>query len=518
MQGTRSIVLLHMTKMGFSQVVHTHLSAVLAERDTARTVAYRFERRPPALRRMRLAFDRVLGRPQRTDRLDVRYADIVDETVVLLPSRSACREVDREVARYRASGPSRQDLERFTVRGVPIGDLVYDKVVRVGHVVVDPLHPDVLRYLEQFAEHVIALDDYFDRNEVLGVVSASAAYEPGIASRVAVKRAVPAFIAGQDASIRVSTHRPRANLESMDYRSRLARLPPQRRDGLIEEARRFVSGLVDGESGDLTTSGQRPWATDRAAVALDPAVNADRLTVLVAVHSFYDDPHAAGVGLFPDFFTWIEHLVGLFDGSEYRWLFKLHPDQRDDRIGVRSAIETLLGPHEHALILDEGVGHPQLLASGIDLVLTVYGTIGFEYPAAGVPVLTAGPENPHRPFTYCRHADTVEEYDAFLLDPTAWAYPIQTDEILEYVAMHYLQKADYPFHDLPFVRRHLSGSGQYFKSADFPDLWAAEATDEHTEALMEDLRAWVDSGTYDFRAFLADRSGLSSAAYGDRSG
>lgn len=501
--GPAPLVLLHMTKLGSYQVVHSHLAAALVDARATSTAAYRIEDRARGRAGLRRLLEGLMT-PAAAHPLDIVYSDIVDEVVVLRITRRIRREAARAVERYYASRPTRSDLERFSVRGIHLGDLVYDKFIQSGNPVVDPMSPALRRHLMRFSQHAIALDEYCDGHIIDCFVSGASAHEPGVPSRVAAKRARPAFIATQDLAVRLSTHRPIWNLESMDYRVRLARLPEQRRQNLNEMARGFVDELVVEGSGDLTTTGQRPWAVDPEAASVLPPEDG-RPQVLVAVHSFYDDPHASGLGLFPDFYAWIEHLTTVMARSDYRWILKLHPDQRDDRIGVRPALDRLLETYDQAMILPDGVSHPQLLAGGIDLALTVYGTIGFEYPAAGVPVLTAGPLNLHRPFAYCLHAETVEEYDRYLLDPASWRYVIPREEILDFVAMHYLHRATFPFHTVPFVERHLEGSGDFFKDAGFPDLWAKEVTRAESDSMMSDLRQWVESGTYDFQAFLADR-------------
>lgn len=507
------LVLLHMTKLGSYQVVHAHFAAALSDLTGLTTAAYRIDDRRES-RGGPLGWVRGLLLGEEPNSLDVVYRDLVDEVIVLRVSGAVRREARREVDRYLSSQPSRRDLERFSVRGIAIGDLVYDKFIQKGHPVVDPCDPELRRHLLRFAVHAIALDDFCASRSVQWFVSGASAHEPGIPSRVAAKRASPAIVATQDFAVRLSPHRPIWNLDSVFYRDRFARLPAARQRDLLEGSDRFLSGLVSSGEVDLSATGQRPWAVGER---LDPGLVVDRSRprILVAVHSFYDDPHAAGIGLFPDFYSWLEHLVELMPRCDYEWLIKLHPDQRDDQIGVRPAIERLLVDRPQARILPEGVGHRELLESGIDLALTIYGTIGFEYPAAGVPVLTAGPLNPHRPYSYCLHAETVEQYDGCLLNPREWQYAIPRDDLREYVAMHYLQEADFPFHEIPFVRRHLEESGDFFKAAEFPDLWAREVTSTDVEAIIVKVRDWIASGTYGFRAFLADRASADGSADGE---
>lgn len=504
-----SIVLVHMTKYGSYQVVQAHLVAAIRELHRLPTVAYRIDDSTLRERVFRWV-GRLLGRTSQHP-LDHVYRDMVDEVVVLPVTLSVRLRARREVTRFLRARPDRRALEQFTARGVHIGDLAYDKYIQTGHPVVDTAHPDLAPVLVEFVEHVIALEDLCDRRDVAWFVSIGSNHQPGVTTRVAIKRARPMIVADHDNAFRLSRHRPQMSRGPLDHHARFARLSPASKARLLEEADRFVRDLVDDGSGDLTVTGQRPWAQGPTKGLVEPS-SSDRPRILVAVHSFYDDPHAVGVNLFPDFYAWIEHLVGLMHRTDYEWLFKLHPDQRDDRMGVRAAVETLLEPHGCARILPDGVGHPELLGAGVDLALTVYGTIGFEYPAAGVPVLTAGPDNPHGTYAYCLNAQTVEEYDRYLLDPSSWRYEIPRDEILEYVAMQYLHTATFPFHRPSVVRDHLAGNGDYFKSPDFRDIWAQGVTADDSEAMLADFREWIESGTFSLRAFLADRDARLSDA------
>lgn len=497
-----SVVLVHMTKYGSYQVVQAHILAALRELHALPTIAYRIDD-AGVRERVSRWFRRLRGR--RSDHaLDEVYRDIADEIAVLTVTPSVRRRARREVTRFLRTRPDRRALERFSVGGVRIGHLAYDKFIQTGHPVVDTAHPGLAPVLIEFVEHLLLLQDLCDRRDVAWFVSTGPNHQPGVITRVAIDRARPIIVAGQDHAFRLSEYRPFTSGASLDDRARFARLSPETRTRLLTAADRFVRDLVDDGSRDLSATGQRPWAESSAMAGLEPSGNG-RPRVLVAVHSLYDDPHAGGINLFPDFFTWIEHLAGLVERTDYEWVFKLHPDQRDDGMGVRPAIERLLEPFCRARILPEGVKHRELLDAGIDLALTVYGTIGFEYPAAGVPVLAAGPLNPHASYAYCLTPQTVEEYDRYLLDPASWRYDIPRDEILEYVAMHYLHDAEFPFHRPAVVRDHLTGSGDYFKSPDFRDIWARGASAADSESMITDFSEWIASGTYSLRAFLADR-------------
>lgn len=491
------VVLVPMVKQGIYQVVQHRLASVLAEREGARVLAYTTDIPKPKDYR-RFLWRRWLQKSCINEEMAAAYADLCDEGVVLRARWAAHREAKREVQRYLASSPSRRELERFSVRGQKIGDLVYDQYIKAGHVRVEPADPELRPYLHVAALHAIVVDDLLLARDVCWTVVSSTALYGGVAARAAHRHGIPWIVATQDHAYRPRIDQDRPDIATA-FRRRFVEIPSEARERLLKKARTLIA--------DVRFRLRPDWMSS-ANDAAKPAKPDRRVkpTVLVAVHSFYDDPHAAGVSLFPDFLAWIEHLMVLARQSDYRWKFKLHPGQREESLGVRAVIEEMLSSLPDATVLKDEVTHQELLDEGVDLVLTVYGTIGFEYPLVNVPVLTAAPLNPHHPYPYCIHADSVDHYDAVVLNRNRWSYEISESDLEEYVVMRYVLQASSPFHRVPLVAGNLrENSGEFFKQAAFTDLWRATVQEEELEVLDRCLRDWIDSGEFSLNAFLADQ-------------
>jgi len=143
--------------------------------------------------------------------------------------------------------------------------------------------------------------------------------------------------------------------------------------------------------------------------------------------------------LFPDFYEWLCFLGGISEKTDYDWYIKLHPDRY---AWETQHIEKLAQRFPKFNILQDDVSHHQIVEDGVSCVLTVYGTIGFEYAAMGVPVITASPWNPTVAYDFNIHPKTADEYERVLINLGGLKLNIDINKIYEYYYCHFIDVAD----------------------------------------------------------------------------
>lgn len=473
-------------------------TAVAAERD-ARIVAFRFGDGPTLSRRAGRAWSRLSRAKASTD----PYLDFSDEATVLWPSWSDGIRARVAVRRYASSSPSRRDLELFEISGIRVGDLVFDAFVAGGGgAAVDPVDPEVLRLLKVHATRALTVRRFISSHPCVAVILKDVAYSIGIPGRVALHLGVDAFAVSTGWCDRLSPERPDKELVHLSYPTELEQMSIDGRLSARRLGQDFLSGRLASGSGGFSVTGVDVWGRSGGTVPVPPSRS--RATVLVAPHSFTDAQHAGGVGLFSDSFSWLEFLHSVAEQTDYFWLIKLHPDQRDAKAGYREEVEELFADREDVHVLGVDVHHDQLLDRGIDVVLTVYGTIAMEYPARGIPAITARPDNPHSGFSYALHPHSVEEYLEILLDKERWRYAIPNDEIWEYAYLHYLVSVNVFEEWGP----DYSSAPQSVPAGESLVHAAWEALDDSRLAQILDVcRSWVRSGDYSLHRHAALREG-----------
>jgi hypothetical protein len=157
----------------------------------------------------------------------------------------------------------------------------------------------------------------------------------------------------------------------------------------------------------------------REEVIQQLGLDANKKTAVIFSHLTWDATFFFGIDLFEDFEDWLVETVRVAaENTDVNWIVKLHPanvlklKQKGDisRPSELIALQKLgeLPPHIKILRADTDI-NTWSLYSVIDYGLTVRGTVGYELPCFGIPVLTAG-TGAYSGFGFTIDSATKQEY------------------------------------------------------------------------------------------------------------
>jgi hypothetical protein len=149
----------------------------------------------------------------------------------------------------------------------------------------------------------------------------------------------------------------------------------------------------------LNQGGTRPASREELAARLD--LDPERPTAVVFSHLLWDANMFYGRDLFGDQHEWfVETVRAACENHRANWIVKLHPanvwknrrdrfeGDLDELVAIRERIGELPA-HVRVLPPDTDISTWSLFAV-TDVGVTIRGSVGFELPCLGVPVLTAG--------------------------------------------------------------------------------------------------------------------------------
>lgn len=301
---------------------------------------------------------------------------------------------------------SKSDIESITINEVWIGDLIYDSYLK------DSRKPTIDKNAEDFQKelrHSINLfvfwEDYFAEHNIKAVNVSHCVYTLAIPLRIAVKNNVPVYQISATHLYSLDEHHLFAYSDFKYYKKRYLELPLEIRNAGLKEAEKRINKRFSGEVGvDMNYSTKSAYGEFKQHRLIKES---PRKKVLIATHCFFDSPHSYGLNLFPDFFEWIDCLGKISEKTNYDWYIKTHPDYLP---GTKEIIDNFVVKYPKFTLLPADSSHHQILEEGIDVALTVYGTIGFEYSALGIPVINASLNNPHVAYDFNIHPKNIEEY------------------------------------------------------------------------------------------------------------
>ena len=90
------------------------------------------------------------------------------------------------------------------------------------------------------------------------------------------------------------------------------------------------------------------------------------------------------------------------------------------------------------ITLDPNTPHNKIIKSGIDFVLTIFGTAAHEYAYKNVKVINGGDTNPHFSYNFNKHISNLEDYNDAIKNLENLDFKIDKKKVLEFYYIHYI--------------------------------------------------------------------------------
>lgn len=482
------IVLMELNAMHSAHIAYAYLADELAREYGAQVKAYAQSAQTNLMQSLAFRVKAVIGWAQ----FGVYKSFGVNEFLeIRLDSnqRQRALELHSDVTRRIHST---RDIEDLHVNGVWVGDLIYDTfLMTYREPTINPASPVFHKFMLESMELFIFWDDYLSRNDVCAINVSHCVYNLAMPLRLAVHRNIPVFQTNLTHIYRISLRNLFAYNDFFHFPERFAALPEDIREAGIKLAEERIQRRFAGEVGvDMAYSTKSAYGKARHDKLLRES---SKKKILIATHCFFDSPHSYGKNTFPDFYEWLDFLGKMSKRTDYDWYMKTHPDFLP---GTKEIIDNFVERYPKFTLLPSDASHMQIIAEGIDLALTSYGTIGFEYATLGVLVINASMNNPHIAYNFNLHARDVEHYRELLENLEGLDFRIDRRAIYEHYFMRYIYNTENLFfEDYDRTIAEISGYDSQFTPKIY-EKWLAEWRPERHEEITKALHDFMLSGEF----------------------
>jgi hypothetical protein len=345
----------------------------------------------------------------------------------------------------------KNDILDLKIDKILIGDLLYDTYIKAKKLpTLDIQSYDFKLFFKEFISLCYFWIEYFNRHNVKAVICSHQSYTYALPLRVANKNNILSLVVSSKTILK---HDHKVMYGYGDYRNYNKEFLKFKKN-IQKEAlklsakhlnKRF-SGLV-GPDADMALYYADKSSFNNNKPKTDYIKKSKNFKILICTHDFFDAVHLYGKFLFSDFYEWLNYLGNISKKTQHDWYIKNHPKYGGKFVFAHSETEKIvlnfLKYFPNIKLLPDNLSHKFIINSGIDLVLTVYGTVGMEYPYFGVPVMNAGANNPHIAYNFNIHPKNLKEFHKVLFNiPKIINLKKAKNQILQYYFMNYLNLDD----------------------------------------------------------------------------
>ena len=363
----------------------------------------------------------------------------------------------------------KSDLLNLKINGIWIGDLIYDSYIQKSSLPTIDLNSKSFKSF--FNDCIYAFNfwlDYFNKNKVKTVIGSHSVYHSAIPMRIGIKKGSDVFQVNFHNIYRLSKKKLFGYDLFSDYKKIFNKFSINYKNKALEYSKKQCFKRFGGKIGvNMHYSTKSAFSTyDKSNRILS---DNRKKKILIATHCFLDNPHPYGKdNIFNDFYEWFDYLSNFPKKTDYEWYVKTHPDFK---IETHKIIKNFLGKYNHLKFVPSNTSHHQLINEGIDCVLTVHGTISWEYAYFKIPVIAASQNNPHKSFNFSYHAKNKKDLNWAIKNFNKLKLDYSKNNILKFYFMHNIYRQNnWILNDMDSFLKKIGGY-KNISSLRFYDEW-----------------------------------------------
>lgn len=399
---------------------------------------------------------------------------------------------------------SKRDLLNLKVKNIYIGDLIYNSYLLDKRFEIDLKSDLFKKYLYRSLGLFLFWIDYFKLNSVKAIIVTHTVYLPSIGGRIAQNLGIPVYSAVDDLLNKYDKKFLHRTPESKTFKKIFLNLPLIKKKKYLKISHKMIKLRFSGEKKYFLDHYKKtsPFLEKNLKKKKNSRIidKSKKIKILIAAHCFFDSPHIYGPMFFSDFHDWIDHLGKLSLKTDYDWYIKTHRNFFPETLYI---IENYCKKYKRLKLIPPDISHRQIISEGIDIALTCYGTIGWEYPFLDVPVLLASTNHPYQPYDFNIKPKNLKEYDKILKNlDKQFIYKqkkkIKKYQILEYYFMNYIYgKKSWLLRDLEKEKylKYLKilRTGDIAFSNKIYDIWMKLFTQKKHKEIIDFINNFFDS-------------------------
>ena len=362
----------------------------------------------------------------------------------------------------------KKNLIALKINEIEIGDIFYDWHLRTN--LLDTVVIESNLFKKDFVEFICTFYwwyEYFRTRKIDSVYISHSCSDMALPARIGLGFGSQVILASYGRMYKLSNDRKFSDLEFMDY-------DPKSKEQFgyavdLSRSRKLLFETIQGRHLiDAYTygSGYSGFLTQKI-------VNkSDQINVLIACACFSDPPHSYGDTIFPDPKEWLNYIGEFSKVSDYKFYAKAHPSFWESD---KQHYNNFLREFPNIIEIPHGYSNLELFKQGINVVLTVHGTIAFEAAYEGVLVVNASRISPHMNYNFSLSPKSIEDYSQILKElPQLIAnWKIDKHEVEHFFDIHHLRKSFHPVfgNKVSDFYRHIGGHLEQFSNPKVFDYW-----------------------------------------------
>ena len=304
-------------------------------------------------------------------------------------------EAEKITNDFISKKPKLKDLENLKIKGVWIGDLIYDSYLKKNSLSTIEINSNnFTKFFKDSIKLYLFWEEFFKKNDIEAICVCHAVYLTGIPLRIANNKNINCFsmsnmnLVNLIKSISYKNKINGLEIQCKYYKKIFNKFPKKLQKKYLIKGKKILKDFTSGKKKYFYLKN----TTFNKKIVKNIKYKNSKIKVAIFSHDFIDSPHVYGNHFFTDFKEWFKFLDKIIKQTDYEWFIKEHPSSNDI---TKKEVYNLIKNNKNLKLINKNFPNNQLNKLGIKFVLTVYGSVASELPTYGIKVINASKNNPH---------------------------------------------------------------------------------------------------------------------------
>ena len=293
-------------------------------------------------------------------------------------------------------------IQKFNIKDIPFGDLIYDTNVRFNHRYENPkIDFYFIKLLIKSIFRILLICKYLKKYNIKKLVTSTENYalNSGLAIRIAIYKNIKHYFIGRSISgdLEIANLTKKGlfighdNIKNNEIYKKFKKFNPNNyKINKFYKDRKIKSNQSFSWTMDSFNNANKKSILGNKF--LNKLSNSKNKKILFAAHAFSDAPHQKGINYtFNDFYNQFEETISFISKNDSNnvWIFRSHPSSR--LFNEQHIFKKIIKKYKMKNIFFCTSGVPiKKLYKICDIVITGSGTVGLEFICEGKPAILAG--------------------------------------------------------------------------------------------------------------------------------
>ena len=262
---------------------------------------------------------------------------------------------------------------------------------------------------------------------------------------------------------------------------------------------KFILNRFSGKTGGLTGSTYISKSSFKKSkkIVLKKSKN---IKILICTQDFFDAINVYGTFHFPDFVEWLKFLGELSEITNYDWYVKDHPNYagkyKKYQPFTSNVTKQILKKYKKIKYLKPETKHNEIIYSGINYVITVFGSVAFEYPYFNIPVITSTKNEPTRFYNFNIKTKNKEHMKKLILSLRKKKFKFDKNEIKQFYYFYFSHFGNSNFYNRYNEFNLKAKKWDKYWSNDYYKFWMKNLSEKSHAEMLKKTEKFIESREY----------------------